>query len=128
MMLFIRDVPKNVSRKELKDRVQEALQPRIRLPFLDGPTVTKAQFLVIHDKDTGGTERHGLVAVQGGRKIDSVLQKVRRVRLKDRICTVRPYVKRRNQQRVATQPNQRTGNRRRPNIDAEIERKPYILG
>ncbi len=125
MILFVRDVPKNLSRKELKMGVQEALKPRIRLPFQDVPAVTKAQFLVIHDKDTGGTERHGLVLVQSGRKGDSVFGKLRRVRLKDRICTIRPYIKR-DAPHVGL--DQQTGDRRRPNIDAAIERKPYIQG
>jgi hypothetical protein len=131
MILFVRDVPKNLSRRELKMAVQEALRPRIRLPFQDVPAVTKAQFLVIQDNDTGGTERHGLVLVRSGRKDAPVLRKFRRVRLKDRICTVRPYIKRGAQQNP--QPyaprsglDRQTGDRRRPNIDAEIERKPYI--
>ena len=131
MILFVRDVPKNLSRKELRNAVQEALKPRIRFPFQDLPTVTKAQFLVIHDRDTGGTERHGLVMVQSGRKAEAALGKFRRVRLKDRICTVRPYVKRtgdRFGQQVTPQAgrNQQSGDRRRPNIDAKIGRKPYI--
>ena len=131
MILFVRDVPKNLSRKELKTAVQEALRPRIRLPFQDVPAVTKAQFLVIHDNDTGGTERHGLVLVQRGRKGAPVLGKFRRVRLGDRICTVRPYIKRgavQHSQRDAPNSslNRQSGDRRRPNIDAEIERKPYI--
>jgi hypothetical protein len=133
MILFVRDVPKNLSRNELKRAVQEALKPRIRFPFQDLPTVTKAQFLVIHDRDTGGTERHGLVMVQGGRKGESTLGKFRRVRLKDRVCTVRPYVKRSARQsakpsNLQTGLNRQNGDRRRTNIDAEIERKPYIQG
>ena len=131
MILFVRDVPKNISRQELRRSVQEALKPRIRLPFQDLPTVTKAQFLVIHDRDTGGTERHGLVMVENGRKGESALGKFRRVRLKDRICTVRPYVKRGAQKpakRVSPQGslNRQSGDRRRQNLDAEIERKPYV--
>ncbi len=131
MILFVRDVPKNLSRKELRRAVEEALKPRIRFPFQDLPTVTKAKFLVIHDRDTGGTERHGLVMVQSGRKGESALGKFRRVRLKDRICTVRPYVKRNCKnpaERVSLQAglSQQSGDRRRSNIDAEIERKPYI--
>jgi hypothetical protein len=131
MILFVRDVPKNLSRKELKMAVQEALRPRIRLPFQDVPAVTKAQFLVIHDNDTGGTERHGLVLVRSGRKGAPVLGKFRRVRLRDRVCTVRPYVKRgapQHSQLYAAQSrlDRQSGDRRRPNIDAEIERKPYI--
>ena len=131
MILFVRDVPRNLSRKELKNGVQQALQPRIRLPFQAVPTAVNARFLVIHDKDTGGTERHGLVMVDGGRKDDSVLKKFRRVQLKGQFCTVRPYVKRSSQQdrQSSVRPvdfNLETSDRRRSNIEAEIERKPYI--
>lgn len=133
MILFVRDVPKNLSRKELKRAVQEALKPRIRLPFRDVPAVTKAQFLLIHDRDTGGTERHGLVMVQSGRKDEAALGKFRRVRLKDRVCTVRPYVKRKGEQEPQFDTpqkslNRQTGDRRRPNLEAEIEHKPFIQG
>lgn len=136
MMLFIRDVPRNVSRKELKDSIQNALEPRFRLPFRSVPTVEKAQFLLIFDKDTGVSERHGLVLVSNRKMDDSAVNRVRRVRLNGRVCPVRPYVQRktRNDRRrydqglVSAGLDQRHRDRRRGNLEVELERKPYVEG
>ena len=136
MILFIRNVPRNLSRRELRDVVQEALKPRIRLPFYRVPMVTKAEFLMVHDKDTGATERHGLVTVQSGSKADAALKKLRHLRLNGQMCAVRPYVKRRVQDDLRFQgegasesaSDRQAHDRRRPNLKVEIERQPYVHG
>lgn len=136
MILFIRNVPRTLTRRELQNAVQEVLNPRIRLPFFRVLAVSKAQFLAIYDKDTGSTERHGLVTVHLGGKGHARLRKLRHVRLHGKLCPVRPYIKRRVQRErrrfgeeaLDSAYEEATHDRRRPNIEIEIERQPYVQG
>ena len=136
MVLFIRNVPRSLSRKELQNAVQEALMPRIRLPFFPVFAVTRTQFLAIRDKHTGSTERHGLVTVHLGKKAEARLRKLRYVSLHGKLRPVRPYVKRKAQSdpgglgETVSDSGYRdpTHDRRRRNVEIEIERQPYVQG
>ena len=136
MILFIRNVPRTLTRRELQNAVQEVLNPRIRLPFFRVLAVSKAQFLAIYDKDTGSTERHGLVTVHLGGKGHARLRKLRYVSLHGKLRPVRPYVKRKAQSdpgglgETVSDSGYRdpTHDRRRRNVEIEIERQPYVQG
>jgi len=67
MMLFLRGLPENLTRKELKAFVQESLKNRSNRSFASKAHVCACSILRLTDRTSGSVEHHGLVEVQPAR-------------------------------------------------------------
>jgi len=134
MMLFIRRIPTDLSRRELEKIVREALKPKVWWPFGPPGTLTRCEVLAIFDKDTGDRERHGLVSIVPQRAAWRVIKRLNRSKMKGKMVEVRPYVKRMYQRdrRIrgyddrAIEHEARTDDRRRPNLVEATEQSPQV--
>jgi len=136
MMLFIRRIPADLSRRELEALVREALKPKLWWPFGPRGAMTRCEVLAIYDKDRGERERHGLVSIVPQRAAQLVLKRLDRSKMKGKVVEVRPYVKRMYQRdrRIrgydgrSMEDEARRDDRRRPNLVEAIESSPKVEG
>lgn len=64
MMLFLRGLPENLTRKELKAFIQSAVESADNRSFYFKVTVCTCTILRITDQSNGSVEHHGLVEIQ----------------------------------------------------------------
>lgn len=136
LIFFVRDVPQDLTRRELVEGVQMALRPRLRWLFPAYPKVLRADFLQVRGLQDGGKERHGLVWVGIKGKPSDVAASLERFRVRGRILTAHPYLKRapyKDRRRLGydgrdLEQERRRGDRRRYGFHLEIEEAPFVDG
>jgi RNA recognition motif-containing protein len=64
LMLFVRGLPKGVTRKELKQLIQSAVNQLDKRPFSLKAAVSNCSILCISQPHEGASEYHGLVEIQ----------------------------------------------------------------
>jgi RNA recognition motif-containing protein len=122
MQIFIRKIPRGVTRKDLRAFVESALQLRIPLPFRTRGEVRDCRIIVIQDKNTGELDRHGIVSVHPEKAAEQVIKRLNRTRLNGRRVQLHQYFSRKH-----GSPRD-TGERRRKNLEIKEEFVPHVQG
>jgi len=136
MIFFVRNVPQDLTRRELVEGVQAALRPRLWRLFPVYPKVLRAEFLQVRGPQDGGNERHGLVWVGSKGNPSDLATRLERFRVRGRILTAHPYLKRapyKDRRRLGydgrdLEQERRRGDRRRYGFHLEIEEAPFVDG
>jgi len=136
MLLFVRGLPKGISRNELMRVVQAAIRAKIPLPFRHKRRVTRCEILHILDRSSGRMERHGLVEVIPDKAGLLALRRLNHSRIHGKMVEVHPY-RRRSYQRdrrirrfqdYALDGERRVKDRRRPNLLIARDEMPRVIG
>ena len=122
MQIFIRKIPRGVTRKELRAFVESALEWRFPLPFRTRGEVRRCRVIVIHDPKTGEMDRHCIVSVHPEKAAQQVIKRLNRTRLHGRRVELHQYFTRKH-----GTPRD-TGERRRQQLEVEDERLPHVEG
>jgi hypothetical protein len=133
---FVRDVPQDLTRRELVEGVQKALRAKLWQLFPVYPKVLRVEFLQVRGVHDGGKERHGLVWVGIKGKPSDVAARLERFRVRGWILTAHPYLKRapyKDRRRLGydgrdLEQERRRGDRRRSGFHLEIEEAPFVDG
>ena len=136
MFLFVRGLPRGISRNELLRIVQAAIRAKIPLPFRHERKVASCEILQILDRSTGRVERHGLVDVIPQKAAFLALRRLDHSRILGKLIEVHPYRKRNYQrdrrirgfQDYALEGERRLRDRRRPDIVIVREEAPRVVG
>ena len=91
VMLFVRGLPKDVTRKELKTFIQGTVKEVDNRPFSLKATVCNCSILRITDPDGGTDEYHGLVEVQPAKAAIEAIDILNRRKINGHELEVRRY-------------------------------------
>ena len=91
MMLFLRGLPENLTRKELKAFIQSAVKSAGNRSFSFKATVCTCTILRITDRSNGTVEHHGLVEVQPAKAAMQAIEELNGKELKGVPIEVRRY-------------------------------------
>ena len=95
MLLFIKDIPRYASQKELTRFITKARgKMGIIFPFLKGFTLVKCEILRLEDRGKKTVEYHGLIGVEPEKICPSLMRRLNGAILFGKRVEVRPYVKR----------------------------------
>jgi RNA recognition motif-containing protein len=126
MMLFLRGLPEDVTQKELRAFVQEAVRPRHKRSFSLKAAVSNCTILRITDQTNGATEHHGLVEIHPAKAAIGAIETLNGKTLKGASIEVRRYHHRtplRDRRRNRSEqdyPDQRKEDRRRRFIKIDL--------
>jgi hypothetical protein len=95
MLLFIKDIPKYVSQKELKRSIARARGGLgMIFPFIKGFTLVKCEILRLEDRGKKTIEYHGLIGIEPEKICHSLIRRLNGTILFGKRVEVRPYIKR----------------------------------
>lgn len=126
VMLFLKGLPDQITRRELKAFVQGALKDSGRRLLTSKPTVCNCAILRITDPERGNSELHGLVEVQPAKAAMLAIEELDDTELKGARIGVRRYQHRsplRDRRKSPSNvdgPDSRQDERRRKNLRIEL--------
>ena len=139
MIVFVRRIPADLTRRELEALVAEIITPRFAwLPFGVKGEIVKCEIIRIREKDTGAMERHGLVTIRPDEAALKVIKRLNHTRINGKLVEVREYKvrayqrdRRRTEEGPQTEEQQedrRQRDRRRRNLEIQTEKGPRVEG
>ncbi len=138
MIVFVRRIPADLTRRELEALVAEVITPRFAwLPFGVKGEVVKCEIIRIREKETGAMERHGLVTIRPDEAALKVIKRLNHTRINGKLVEVREYKVRAYQrdrrrteegQQSEGQDDRRQRDRRRRNLEVQTEKGPSVEG
>jgi hypothetical protein len=126
VMLFLKGLPDQITRRELKAFVQGALRGNGQRSLTMKPTVCTCSVLRITDPENGESELHGLVEVQPAKAAMLAIDELNDRELRGARIRVRryrhrsPLRDRRKSESDVGGPDSRDGERRRKNLRIEL--------
>ncbi len=95
MLLFIKDIPRYSTRKEITQFIASSRGAFGRfIPFVKSFTLEKCQILRLEDKQQDTVEYHGLVSIAPEKTCLALIDKLDGAVLSGKKVEVRPYIKR----------------------------------
>ncbi|MDJ0806149.1 MAG: hypothetical protein QNJ78_04880, partial [Gammaproteobacteria bacterium] len=95
MLLFIKDIPRYSTRKEIADFIASSRGQLGRfIPFVKSFTLEKCEILRLEDKREKTVEYHGLISVTPDKTCQALLERLNGAQLLGNRVEVRPYIKR----------------------------------
>jgi RNA recognition motif-containing protein len=122
MQVFIRKLPRGVTRKDLRAFVESGLEWRGPLPFRTRGEVRDCRIIVIHDHKTGEMDRHGIVSIHPEKAAEQVIKRLNHSRLHGRRVHLHQYFSRKRGSPWETD------ERRRQDLEVKDEVLPYVQG
>jgi hypothetical protein len=126
MMLFLRGLPEDLTRREFKAFVQTAMKGLDSRTFSFKANVCSCAILRITDHTNGGVEHHGLVEIQPAKAAMRAIEELDGKHLKGARIEVRryhhrsPLRDRRGSKKELGSPDNRQKERRRGNVKIDL--------